>query len=98
MPIQYPTTKEQDLVEEIYGQAIPDPYRWMEDLDSDDLRQWIDAQNELTFGFLENSPLREKIQKRMTALWNYEKYSSPFKRPGRYFFFYNNGLQNQDVL
>lgn len=98
MPMQYPRTKTQDLVEEIHGHAIPDPYRWMEDLDSDELRGWIDAQNALTFGFLESSTLREKIQTRMTALWNYEKYTSPFKRAGRFFYSYNNGLQNQDVL
>ena len=98
MPMQYPRTEAQDLVEEIHGQAVPDPYRWMEDLDSEVLRQWIEAQNELTFDFLESSALREKIQKRMTDLWNYEKYSSPLKRAGRFFFYYNNGLQNQDVL
>jgi prolyl oligopeptidase len=96
--MQYPNTKAQKLVEEIHGHEVPDPYRWMEDLDSDALREWIEAQNKLTFGFLESSTLREKIQERMTVLWNYEKYSPPVKRAGRYFFSYNDGLQNQDVL
>jgi prolyl oligopeptidase len=98
MSFKYPPTRKQDLVEHLHGQDVPDPYRWMEDLDSDEIKAWIEAQNKVTFDFLERSPLREKIQKRMTELWNYEKYSPPFKRAGRYFFMFNNGLQNQDVL
>jgi prolyl oligopeptidase len=98
MPIRYPDTRTHPLVEDLHGQPIPDPYRWMEDLESDEIRAWIEAQNELTFSVLESSPLREKIQARMTELWNYEKYSPPVKRGGRYFFSHNNGLQNQDVL
>lgn len=98
MPITYPETRAQDLVEELHGVKVPDPYRWMEDLEGEEIRDWIEAQNDLTFGFLERSPLRGKIQQRMTELWNYEKYSPPYKRAGRYFFSYNNGLQNQDVL
>ncbi len=98
MPFSYPKTRADDFVEELHGQQVPDPYRWMEDLESDEIRQWIEAQNELTFGFLEQSPLREKIKARMTELWNYEKYSPPSKRGGRYFFTHNDGLQNQNVL
>lgn len=98
MPIPYPPTRADDFVEELHGHKIPDPYRWMEDLESDELRQWIEAQNDLTFSILEQFPLREKIKARMIELWNYEKYSPPTKRGGRYFFSYNDGLQNQDVL
>ena len=98
MKIKYPPTRADDLVEELHGVPVADPYRWMEDLDSDELRQWIDAQNELTFGLLDSSPLREEIRQRMTTLWNYEKVSPPTKKAGRYFYFYNDGLQNQDVL
>ncbi len=98
MTITYPHARQEDFVEEIHGVQIPDPYRWMEDLDSDEIRQWIEAQNKITFDFLDRSPLRKKIQSRMTELWNYEKYSPPYKRGGRYFFTYNDGLQNQDVL
>lgn len=98
MGLKYPKSKIDDLVEEFNGQKIPDPYRWMEDLDSEDLREWIEAQNELTFGYLEQFPLRQKIQARMTELWNYEKTSPPSKRGDRYFYFFNDGLQNQDVL
>ena len=98
MTIIYPQTRREDFIEEIHGLQIPDPYRWMEDLNSDEISQWIEAQNKITFEYLESSPLREKIQSRMTELWNYEKYSPPYKRGGRYFFSYNNGLQNQNVL
>jgi len=98
MPIAYPNTRADDFVEKLHRQQVPDPYRWMEDLDSEEVRQWIEAQNELTFGYLEQSPLREKIKARMTELWNYEKYSPPTKRGGRYFFMHNDGLQNQNVL
>jgi len=98
MTLNYPKTRVEDLIEELHGHKIADPYRWMEDLESDEVRAWIDAQNELTFDFLKKSPLREKIQGRMTELWDYEKYSPPTKRAGRYFFTYNNGLQKQDVL
>ena len=98
MPLNYPPTRADDFVEVLHGVPVPDPYRWMEDLDSDEIRQWIEAQNELTFDLLDSSPLREEIRQRMTTLWNYEKMSAPVKRAGRYFYFYNNGLQNQDVL
>ena len=98
MQINYPNTRASDFVEELHGIQVPDPYRWMEDLDSPEVRDWIEAQNELTFAYLNQSPLRESIRERMTELWNYEKYSPPVKRGGRYFYFYNNGLQNQDVL
>lgn len=98
MRIKYPPSRAEDFVEELHGVSVPDPYRWMEDLDSPEVRAWIEAQNALTFDYLDRSPLREQIRTRMTELWNYEKYSPPFKRAGRYFFFYNDGLQNQDVL
>lgn len=98
MTIFYPHTRMDDFVEILHGHRVADPYRWMEDLESEEVRDWIEAQNEITFEFLKKSPLREKIQKRMTELWNYEKYSPPYKRAGRYFFAFNDGLQNQDVL
>jgi prolyl oligopeptidase len=98
MTIFYPHTRMDDYVEWLHGRQVPDPYRWMEDLDSEEVTAWIKAQNEVTFEFLKKSPLREKIQLRMTELWNYQKYSPPYKRAGRYFFAYNNGLQNQDLL
>lgn len=98
MSYTYPPTRTENLVEVLHGQQVPDPYRWMEDLDSEEIQSWIEAQNQLTFDYLDQSPLRKQIQQRMTDLWNYEKYSPPFKRGGRYFFLFNDGLQNQDVL
>ncbi|MFW5713347.1 MAG: prolyl oligopeptidase family serine peptidase [Brevefilum sp.] len=98
MTIFYPHTRMDDFAETLHGHQVPDPYRWMEDLDSDEVREWIEAQNEITFDYLKKSPLREKIQQRMTELWNYAKYSPPYKRAGRYFFALNDGLQNQDIL
>ncbi len=63
MPFQYPPTRKEDLVEILHGQEVPDPYRWMEDLDGEELQDWITAQNKITFDFLEGSPLRQKIQR-----------------------------------
>ena len=96
--MQYPKTRAENLFETHHGQSISDPYRWMENLDSDEIRDWIESQNDLTFSTLESSPIREEIRTRMTELWDYEKYSPPTKKGGRYFYFYNDGLQNQDVL
>ncbi|MGC9503374.1 prolyl oligopeptidase family serine peptidase [Baaleninema sp.] len=98
MPFEYPQTKTIEQVDTYHGTAISDPYRWLEDPDSDDSRAWIDAQNQLTFKFLENIKSRSKIKERVTQLWNYEKYGTPFKRDRRYFYFKNDGLQNQSVL
>jgi prolyl oligopeptidase len=77
---------------------VPDPYRWLEDLDSERTRAWIEAQNQLTFDYLQRIPARQRLLERLTQLWNYEKYSQPFKEGGRYFYFKNDGLQNQSVL
>ncbi|MDX2032140.1 MAG: prolyl oligopeptidase family serine peptidase [Blastocatellia bacterium] len=96
--IAYPPAKKVDQVDEIHGVKVADPYRWLEDPDAADSRAWIEAQNRLTSGFLNDIPAREKIKARLTELWNYEKYSPPFKEGGRYFLFKNDGLQNQDVL
>ncbi|MBU0617876.1 MAG: S9 family peptidase, partial [Planctomycetes bacterium] len=97
-PLAYPGTKMVDVVEELHGVKIADPYRWMEDLDSPEVKAWIDAQNEVTFGYLAQIPERERINKRLTELWDHEKYGTPYKRGTRYFFSKNDGLQNQYVL
>ncbi len=97
-PLVYPKTKTVDMVEELHGVKVADPYRWMEDLDSPDIKAWIEAENEITFGYLKEIPERDAINKRLTKLWNYEKYGMPRKHGDRYFFMKNDGLQNQYVL
>jgi prolyl oligopeptidase len=95
----YPPSHPDPTVVDIYhGQPVPDPYRWLEDLDSERTRAWIEAQNRLTFDYLQRIPARQRLLERLTQLWNYEKYSQPFKEGGRYFYFKNDGLQNQSVL
>lgn len=97
--LNYPPSYPDPTVVDIYhGQPVPDPYRWLEDLDSEQTRAWIEAQNHLTFNYLQQIPARQRIRERLTQLWNYEKYSQPFKEGGRYFYFKNDGLQNQSVL
>jgi prolyl oligopeptidase len=87
-----------DVVEDYHGTRVADPWRWLEDTDAAETRAWIEAQNCLTFAFLEKIPEREQIRQRLTKIWDYPKYGTPFKDGGRYFFFKNDGLQNQSVL
>ena len=94
----YPNSPRQKVVDQIQGIPMPDPYRWLEDDHSPQTSAWVTAQNELTFNYLAGIPARPRIFSRMTELWNYEKYSIPFGRGGRYFFTRNDGLQNQAVL
>ncbi|HEX6986937.1 MAG TPA: prolyl oligopeptidase family serine peptidase [Planctomycetaceae bacterium] len=96
----YPKTKKVDQVDDYHGTKVADPYRWLEDdvRTSPEVAKWVEDQNAVTFAFLESIPEREAIKKRLTELWDYEKYGSPFKAGGRYYFFKNDGLQNQSVL
>ena len=94
----YPPTRAGDVVDDYHGTAVPDPYRWLEDVDSPETRAWVAAQNQLTFAWLDQIPQRAAIRERLTALWDYPRYGAPFKKAGRYFFFKNAGLQNQAVL
>ncbi|MCF7811029.1 prolyl oligopeptidase family serine peptidase [bacterium] len=96
--MKYPPTKRSDVIDNLHGVNIPDPYRWLEDIDSEETRNWIEAQNKLTFDFLNKIPARKKINSRLSELWAYDKYSPPFKRGNRYFYFKQQGLQNQVVL
>jgi prolyl oligopeptidase len=96
--IKYPQTKKTDKVDSYFETKIPDPYRWLEDDRSTETADWVKAQNQLTFGYLNSIPFRNAIKERMEKLWNYEKVSAPFKE-GKYTYYYkNNGLQNQSVL
>ncbi len=94
----YPPTRKADQVDDYHGTKVPDPYRWLEDVDAPETKAWVEAQNRVTFGYLEGSPERDAIRRRLTALWDYPRYGAPFKKGGRYFFLKNDGLQNQSVL
>ena len=96
--LSYPAAKKSEHVDEYHGTKVADPYRWLENSDAPETRQWIEEQNKLTFGYLNQIPERAWIKERLTKLWNYEKVSAPFKRGDRYFFSKNDGLQNQSVL
>ncbi len=98
--LQYPETRKVEVVEDYHGVSVADPYRWLEDdvRQSKDVAAWVEAQNKVTFAYLESIPQREAIRRRLTDLWNYEKMSAPVKVGGRYFFTRNDGLQNQSVL
>ena len=97
-PLRYPVARKGDVVDDYFGTKVPDPYRWLEDPDSPETRAWIATENSLTFGFLSKIPQRDAIKKRLTDVWNYEKYSAPFVEGGRYFWTKNDGLQAQSVL
>lgn len=98
--IRYPETKRVDQVDVYHGVEVADPYRWLEDdvRVSEQTADWVAAQNEVTFGYLKSLPQRALIQDRLQELWNYERYSQPFKAGGRYFYTKNDGLQNQAVF
>jgi prolyl oligopeptidase len=97
-PITYPPARKSDQVDNYHGVKVADPYRWLEDLDSEETRAWVEAENKLTFSFLAAIPERNAIKDRLTKLWNYVKYGIPFKEGNRYFYTRNSGLQNQAVL
>ena len=100
MKLKYPETRKGNVVDDYHGTQVADPYRWLEDdvRKSKEVAEWVEAQNKVTDAYLESIPQRDAIEKRITQLWDYEKYSAPFKIGGRYFFFKNDGLQNQSVL
>jgi len=96
----YPDTAQGDQVDDYHGTEVADPYRWLEDdvRENSSVRQWVEAQNELTAGYLSAIEERSAVEQRLTELWDYERYSVPVKAGGRYFYSYNDGLQNQDVV
>jgi len=96
--LQYPSARKSDVVDDYHGTKVADPYRWLEDPDSPESRSWIEAENRLTNAYLADIPARGRIRDRLTKLWNYPKFGAPFRKAGRYFFFKNDGLQNQSVL
>jgi len=93
----YPETKKVEVVDSYFGNKVPDPYRWLEDERSPETRSWVEAQNALTFSYLDKIPYREKLKERLTQLYNYPRITAPFRRGNTYFFTKNDGLQNQNV-
>lgn len=94
----YPDTRREDVVDNYHGTEVLDAYRWLEDDNSEETAAWVTEQNKLSFGFLETIPERKTIVKRITQLWDYEKFGTPHKKAGRYFYSRNDGLQNHSVL
>jgi prolyl oligopeptidase len=95
---KYPTAPTSDQVDDYNGVKVADPYRPLENPDSPESRKWIEAENQITFDFLKTIPERDGITKRLTEVWDYERFGVPFKEKDRYFFSKNSGLQNQNVL
>ncbi|WP_250458419.1 prolyl oligopeptidase family serine peptidase [Microbulbifer litoralis] len=96
--IEYPHTRQGDVVDTYFGTPVADPYRWLEDDRSEETGDWVEAQNKVTFGYLGAIPYRDSLKQRLEARWNYEKVSRPF-REGQYTYFYrNDGLQDQYVV
>jgi len=98
--ISYPQTTRMEHFDDYHGVKVADPYRWLEEdvRKSKEVAAWVKAENEVTFEYLKSIPERDGIRKRLTELWNYERYTAPHKVAGKYYFSKNNGLQNQSVL
>lgn len=96
--VEYPQTKKVDQVDDYHGTIIADPYRWLEIDTAREVMDWVDSQNEVTFGYLNHIPFREAVEKRYTELFNYTKLSSPRKIGAHYLFYKNDGLQDQSVI
>ena len=96
--INYPTTKKGDVVDTYFGTDVADPYRWLEDDLAEDTASWVKEENVVTQNYLENIPYRQKIEDRLTKLWNYEKISAPFIEGDYTYYYKNNGLQDQYVI
>lgn len=96
--VKYPDTRQVDQVDNYFGTKVKDPYRWLEDDNSEATKAWVVAENQVTNDYLAKIPFRDKVKKRLADMWNYPRYSSPFKEGEYYYFYKNDGLQNQSVL
>ncbi|MDR2651608.1 MAG: prolyl oligopeptidase family serine peptidase [Prevotellaceae bacterium] len=96
--ITYPKAEKQDVIDTYFGVEVADSYRWLEDDTTQAVAEWVAAENEVTQNYLKKIPFRDKLKQRLTDIVNYEKIGTPFKKHGKYYFFKNDGLQNQSVL
>src|SRR4028119_1571495 len=96
--LSYPDTPRGEQVDVYHGVSVPDPYRWLEDLDSEATRSWVAAQKQVTTEYLQTLPEREEVRRRLTELWSFPRWGAPFRQGGRYFFIRHDGLRNQSVL
>src|SRR5215467_1022167 len=95
--LKYPDTKKENVVDDYNGVKVEDPYRWLEDDNSEQTKAWVQEENQVTFDYLSKIPYRDKIKKRLEEIWNYPKYGAPFQKEDYYYFTKNDGLQNQAV-
>jgi len=96
--LSYPPAARGDVVDDYHGVKVPDPYRWMEDIDSPQTRTWVEAEAKLSSDYLAAIPVRDRIEQRMRGIWNFERWSAPEKHGKWWFYSHNDGLQNQSVL
>ncbi len=99
IPFSYPvTTKDTSIKDNYHDLVVTDPYRWLENENSNQTKEWVKAENNTTFSYLDQIPFRKAIEERLHKIWNYERFSTPLKKGEKYYFFKNDGLQNQSVL
>src|SRR5512139_3525630 len=96
--LQYPKTRETTQTDNYFGTVVPDPFRWLEDDNSPETARWVEEENKVTFGYLEKIPYRAQLKDRLMQLYDYPKFSAPFRRGELFFYSRNDGLQNQSVL
>ncbi|MFM2291325.1 MAG: hypothetical protein RIS29_1138 [Bacteroidota bacterium] len=96
--LKYPQTAKGDVVDTYFGVQVKEPYRWLENDTAANTSAWVKAENKVTQDYLSTIPFREQLRARLKTVYNYPKYGSPFKKGGYYYFYKNNGLQNQSVL
>jgi len=96
--VKYPETPKKAVIDTLFGTAVVDHYRWLEDDRSEETENWVKAENEVTFDYLSKIPYRDQLKKRLSELWNYEKVGTPFIEGKHTYFYKNNGLQNQFVV
>ena len=96
--VKYPVTEKKEVSDDYFGTKVDDPYRWLEDDNASNTKAWVKEENNITQAYLSSIPFRDKIKMRLQQLWNYPKYGAPFKKGDYYYFYKNDGLQNQSIL